>query len=409
VEIKPFKKIDGNGYSFKEIWKIYDEQFNILRDIVLSLGDKYQVDNVSGSDDKIITLDIPYNSNQVFVYFNGVLQWKDRDYRENSPTEIELLFDRKATDDLRIVTIKSNVIKEDLHQYLHDIDIVVRNAKEQYDSARSLESRLVELYSALQQTHSLYTNNSTTSLVNDLTRLKNEYEKVSEGVKALDIKLKDLISSSEYVLATLNLDSLKELVNSIKENLDELSREKSLDIVYPMYGSKQDGDDASVNDVGECTFVGIDKKHWFMIDTFSKSVGDGGYYSIKRAMSANKITKFEFLLITHWHEDHYGNAIRLIKEGLVEKIYVQAKKWEMEVTSKDVRNFIGALNLKGTNKAVFITTSTFSPEAKAEAKQNPLHKIILIDSDQLMQLAIRHNVGIQTKQIVEIKGIDENF
>ena len=96
-------------------------------------------------------------------------------------------------------------------------------------------------------------------------------------------------------------------------------------------------------------------------------------------------------------------------ELCIEKIYVQAKKWEMEVTSKDVRNFIRALNLKGTNKAVFITTSTFSPEAKAEAKQNPLHKIILIDSDQLMQLAIRHNVGIQTKQIVEIKGIDENF
>ena len=96
-------------------------------------------------------------------------------------------------------------------------------------------------------------------------------------------------------------------------------------------------------------------------------------------------------------------------ELCIAKIYVQAKKWEMEVTSKDIRNFIGALNLKGTNKAVFITTSTFSPEAKAEAKQNPLHKIILIDSDQLMQLAIRHNVGIQTKQIVEIKGIDENF
>ena len=96
-------------------------------------------------------------------------------------------------------------------------------------------------------------------------------------------------------------------------------------------------------------------------------------------------------------------------ELCIDRVYVQAKKWEMEVTSKDVRNFIGALNLKGTNKAVFITTSTFSSEAKAEAKQNPLHKIILIDSDQLMQLAIRHNVGIQTKQIVEIKGIDENF
>lgn len=323
MEIKPFKTINGSGYSFREIWKIYDEQFNILRDIILSLGDKYQVENFSGSDNKVITLNTPYNSNQVFVYCNGVLQWKDRDYRENSPTEIELLFDRKATDDVRIVTIKSNVIKNDLHQYLQDISSVVANAKEQYDSARNLESRLVELYSSLQQTHSLYTNNSTASLVTDLTRLKSEYEKVNTSVTALDKKLKDLIGSSEYILTTLNIDDLKELVNSIKSKIEELSSEKSLDIIYPMFGSNQNGDDASVYDVGDCIFVGIDKKYWFMIDTFSKSTGDGGYNSIKRAMQSNGITKFEFLLITHWHRDHYGNAIRLMNEGLVGKIYVQ--------------------------------------------------------------------------------------
>lgn len=323
MEIKPFKTINGNGYSFREIWKIYDEQFNILRDIILSLGDKYQVENFSGSDNKVITLNTPYNSNQVFVYCNGVLQWKDRDYRENSPTEIELLFDRKATDDVRIVTIKSNVIKNDLHQYLQDISSVVANAKEQYDSARNLESRLVELYSSLQQTHSLYTNNSTASLVTDLTRLKSEYEKVNTSVTALDKKLKDLIGSSEYILTTLNIDELKELVKNIKSKLDELSAEKSLDVIYPMFGSKQDGADASVYDVGDCIFVGIDKKYWFMIDTFSKSTGDGGYNSIKRAMQSNGITKFEFLLITHWHRDHYGNAVRLMNEGLVSKVYVQ--------------------------------------------------------------------------------------
>lgn len=323
MEIKPFKTINGNGYSFREIWKIYDEQFNILRDIILSLGDKYQVENFSGSDNKVITLNTPYNSNQVFVYCNGVLQWQDRDYRENSPTEIELLFDRKATDDVRIVTIKSNVIKNDLHQYLQDISSVVANAKEQYDSARNLESRLVELYSVLQQTHSLYTNNSTASLVTDLTRLKSEYEKVNTSVTALDKKLKDLIGSSEYILTTLNIDDLKDLVNNIKSKLDELSAEKSLDVIYPMFGAKQSGDDASTFDVGDCIFVGIDKKYWFMVDTFSKSIGDGGYNSIKRSMGENGITKFEFLLITHWHKDHYGNAIRLMNEGLVGKVYVQ--------------------------------------------------------------------------------------
>lgn len=323
MEIKPFKTINGNGYSFREIWKIYDEQFNILRDIILSLGDKYQVENFSGSDNKVITLNTPYNSNQVFVYCNGVLQWKDRDYRENSPTEIELLFDRKATDDVRVVTIKSNVIKNDLHQYLQDISSVVANAKEQYDSARNLESRLVELYSSLQQTHSLYTNNSTASLVTDLTRLKSEYEKVNTSVTALDKKLKDLIGSSEYILTTLNIDELKGLVKSIKAQIDEVSSEKSLDVIYPVFGAKQSGDDASTFDVGDCIFVGIDKKYWFMIDTFSKSTGDGGYNSIKRSMGENGITKFEFLLITHWHKDHYGNAIRLMNEGLVGKVYVQ--------------------------------------------------------------------------------------
>ena len=102
-------------------------------------------------------------------------------------------------------------------------------------------------------------------------------------------------------------------------------------------------------------------------------------------------------------------GIMYMDELGIEKVYMQAKKWQMEVTSKDIRNFMGALNLKGTRKGVFITTSTFSQEAKAEATTNPMNKIVLVDADRLMQLAIMHNVGIQTRRIVEIKGLDENF
>lgn len=318
MEIKPFKTINGNGYSFKEIWKIYDEQFNILRDIILSLGDKYQVENFSGSDNKVITLNTPYNSNQVFVYCNGVLQWKDRDYRENSPTEIELLFDRKATDDVRIVTIKSNVIKNDLHQYLQDISSVVANAKEQYDSARNLESRLVELYSSLQQTHSLYTNNSTASLVTDLTRLKSEYEKVNTSVTALDKKLKDLIGSSEYVLTTLNIDSLKDKMSEIGSKVGLLESEKFLDIVFPVYDAYQPNDYDDGN--GDCEIIGIDKSHWFMIDCGLNN--DTVYTAIKNSLARNKINKLDFILITHYHLDHYGNIVRLCNDKLVNKVYI---------------------------------------------------------------------------------------
>ena len=331
MEIKPFKKINGNGYSFKEIWKIYDEQFNILRDIILSLGDKYQVENFSGSDNKVITLNTPYNSNQVFVYCNGVLQWKDRDYRENSPTEIELLFDRKATDDVRIVTIKSNVIKNDLHQYLQDISSVVANAKEQYDSARNLESRLVELYSSLQQTHSLYTNNSTTSLVADLTRLKSEYEKVNTSVTALDKKLKDLIGSSEYVLTTLNIDSLKDKMSEIGSKVGLLESEKFLDIVFPVYDAYQPNNYDDGN--GDCEIIGIDKSHWFMIDCGINN--DTVYTAIKNSLSRNKINKLDFILISHYHGDHYGNIVRLCNDKLVNKVYIP----DVSKTSFQTGNF----------------------------------------------------------------------
>ena len=331
MEIKPFKKINGNGYSFREIWKIYDEQFNILRDIILSLGDKYQVENFSGSDNKVITLNTPYNSNQLFVYCNGVLQWKDRDYRENSPTEIELLFDRKATDDVRIVTIKSNVIKNDLHQYLQDISSVVANAKEQYDSARNLESRLVELYSSLQQTHSLYTNNSTTSLVADLTRLKSEYEKVNTSVTALDKKLKDLIGSSEYVLTTLNIDSLKDKMSEIGSKVGLLESEKFLDIVFPVYDAYQPNNYDDGN--GDCEIIGIDKSHWFMIDCGINN--DTVYTAIKNSLSRNKINKLDFILISHYHGDHYGNIVRLCNDKLVNKVYIP----DVSKTSFQTGNF----------------------------------------------------------------------
>lgn len=115
--------------------------------------------------------------------------------------------------------------------------------------------------------------------------------------------------------------SLGEALEEVKAKTAEL-KNKSLDVIFPMFGPVQVVDEPA-EDVGECAFVGIDKKYWFIVDTFSNSTGGGGYESIKRAMRENGINKFEFLLITHWHGDHYGNAIKLMRDGLVGKVYVQ--------------------------------------------------------------------------------------
>lgn len=116
--------------------------------------------------------------------------------------------------------------------------------------------------------------------------------------------------------------SLGEALEEVKAKTSEL-KNKSLDVIFPMFGPQTPGLSEETENVGESIFVGVDKKYWFIIDTFMNTPDNGGFDSIKRAMRANGITKFEFLLITHWHRDHYGNAIKMINEGLVDKVYVQ--------------------------------------------------------------------------------------
>ena len=127
---------------------------------------------------------------------------------------------------------------------------------------------------------------------------------------------------------TITRPDFESLTRSLGETIEDLKKRsqvaqaKSLDVIFPKYGPRQEGD-PDKQDIGDCTIVGVDKKYWFIIDCFNSSIGDGGINSIKATMQENNITKFEFLLITHWHKDHYGNAIRLMNEKLVEKVYVQ--------------------------------------------------------------------------------------
>lgn len=94
----------------------------------------------------------------------------------------------------------------------------------------------------------------------------------------------------------------------------------------------------------------------------------------------------------------------------IDRIYVQAKRWkDNKVQSKDIRDFIGSLSLRGTNKGIFITTSDFTDDALRTAQMNPHNRIILISGQQLVEQAIDHNVGVQVKKTYEIKDLDNDF
>ena len=89
-------------------------------------------------------------------------------------------------------------------------------------------------------------------------------------------------------------------------------------------------------------------------------------------------------------------------------IYVQAKRWQGNVGEPPVRDFVGALDGKGVQKGIFITTSNFNPAAKDFAERSS-KRIILIDGKQLAQLMIEHNVGVSTVKTYEIKRVDSDY
>ncbi|OLY90763.1 restriction system protein [Cnuella takakiae] len=94
----------------------------------------------------------------------------------------------------------------------------------------------------------------------------------------------------------------------------------------------------------------------------------------------------------------------------IDRVYVQAKRWsDAKVQSKDVRDFIGSLSLRGTNKGIFITTSEFTADAIKTVQMNPQNRIILIDGKQLAEYAITYNVGVQIKTVYQVKALDNDF
>ena len=100
----------------------------------------------------------------------------------------------------------------------------------------------------------------------------------------------------------------------------------------------------------------------------------------------------------------------IIKEDRLglDVIYIQAKRWKNTVGSPEIQGFIGALQLKGAHKGIFITTSSFTTAAKETARKIG-NRIVLIDGMQLAQLMIDFNVGVSVETTYEVKRIDQDY
>lgn len=97
--------------------------------------------------------------------------------------------------------------------------------------------------------------------------------------------------------------------------------------------------------------------------------------------------------------------ISLDRLGL-EKVYVQAKRWQSAIGRPELQAFYGALAGQKAKKGVFITTSGFTAQALDFARS--VEGIVLVDGASLAGLMIDHEVGV-TSRPVRIPKIDSDY
>ena len=89
------------------------------------------------------------------------------------------------------------------------------------------------------------------------------------------------------------------------------------------------------------------------------------------------------------------------------QVYFQCKKYKGSVSPSAIRDFRGAM-VGRTDKGLFITTGTFTAEAKKEATRDGAPAIDLIDGDSLCDLLKKHNLGVTTKMVEKV-SIDPSW
>lgn len=100
----------------------------------------------------------------------------------------------------------------------------------------------------------------------------------------------------------------------------------------------------------------------------------------------------------------------IIKEDRLglDTIYVQAKRWQGTVGRPEIQRFAGALQGQRARKGVFITTSSFTADARSYSSGLQT-TIVLIDGPMLAQLMMDAGIGVSEAETIRILKADEDY
>ncbi|MCC6314230.1 MAG: restriction endonuclease [Thermomicrobiales bacterium] len=105
-----------------------------------------------------------------------------------------------------------------------------------------------------------------------------------------------------------------------------------------------------------------------------------------------------------------GGIDGIIKEDRLglDVVYIQAKRWSDVVGRPMVQAFAGSLEGQRARKGVFITTSSFSQDARDYVGRIE-KRIVLVDGDALADLMIEHGVGVTEVTSYSVRRVDADY
>lgn len=235
----------------------------------------------------------------------------------------------------------------------------------------------------------------------------------------VELKMASLIESQSKKLISIT----KRGIETIKAKPDRIDR-KSL-MIYPEYSARFKRDSTSTKPNIET--INIEATPQETIENAYNEI----YISLKEELKSEikNCSPYFFerlvvdLLVKMGYGGTYDEASSIVTkksgdEGIdgvikedklgLDNIYIQAKKWEGNVSRPEIQKFAGALMGQKAKKGVFITTSDFTKEAVEYAK-NIESKIVLISGEMLEQFMIDYDLGVSTERSYAMKRIDSDY
>ncbi|AGW13945.1 restriction endonuclease [Megalodesulfovibrio gigas] len=93
----------------------------------------------------------------------------------------------------------------------------------------------------------------------------------------------------------------------------------------------------------------------------------------------------------------------------LDTVYIQAKRWQDSTVGRpEIQKFVGALMGRHSSKGIFLTTSSFTKDAREYVAAIP-YRIILIDGQTLTRYMIQYDVGVAVHTTYAIKRIAMDY